>query len=163
MRTKTVQDPGASYRELKSRESVWVKSGPDRQQYLPISYNKWGLTAGIFAQQLRGFVYHPSPSPPTWICTLFIYTGLGVGPVGIHSEIVPGGDRGAPYGSPAIKWHDHGNFPPSHISPGFLAQFHPINSFQEDARSWEIPPLATPPFGYPPGSPSSHISSIFLI
>jgi len=29
VRTKTVQDPGASYRELKSRESVWVKSGPD--------------------------------------------------------------------------------------------------------------------------------------
>jgi len=30
VRTKTVQDPGASYRELKSRESVWVKSGPDK-------------------------------------------------------------------------------------------------------------------------------------
>ena len=33
-----VQDPGASYRELKSRGSVWVKSGPDkntRQQQGP--------------------------------------------------------------------------------------------------------------------------------
>ena len=32
MRTKTVQDPGASYRELKSCESVWVKSGPDTER-----------------------------------------------------------------------------------------------------------------------------------
>jgi len=37
VRTKTVQDPGASYRELKSRESVWVKSGPDMDQVLPLS------------------------------------------------------------------------------------------------------------------------------
>ena len=39
MRTKTVQDPGASYRELKSRESVWVKSGPDNRMgdIIPLS------------------------------------------------------------------------------------------------------------------------------
>ena len=38
MRTKTVQDPGASYRELKSRESVWVKSGPDRDEWSVRTY-----------------------------------------------------------------------------------------------------------------------------
>ena len=32
MRTKIVQDPGASYWELKSHGSVWVKSGPDSVQ-----------------------------------------------------------------------------------------------------------------------------------
>jgi len=56
--------------------------------------------------------------PPTWICILFVYTRLGVGPMGIHSKIIPGDDRVAPYGSPAIKWRDRGNFLPSHISPG---------------------------------------------
>ena len=63
MRTKTVQDPGASYRELKSRESVWVKSGPDNMYLLGVSLGKLVgtfqkrplFTCWVWAGQMGGY------------------------------------------------------------------------------------------------------------
>jgi len=52
------------------------------QQYLPNLYNKHGLTAGTFAQQLQGLVYPPEVTTSCPGLYIICISGIWVGPHG---------------------------------------------------------------------------------
>ena len=127
------------------------------QQYLPNLYNKHGLTARTFVQQLQGLVYPPEVTTSCPGLYIICISGIWVGPMRTGLTGRPLVDRAAPPGPGCCT---RGNIFPHHAAPlGFHRAPPPINTVREDAHSWETSSPASLP-GAHAGGPATHIRSI---